>query len=83
LGAAQFVLVTLPDLCGSLREFGLEARPRGLVLTVVFALEQAEGFLSGQLGDASEIFDAKTIQNFSACEFARTRAKWAFDYFGR
>jgi len=27
------------------REFGLEARPRCLVLTVVLALEQAERFL--------------------------------------
>ena len=51
------------------------------MLAVMFALEQAEGFLCGQLGDASEILDAKTIQNLSACEFARTRAKWAFDYF--
>ena len=73
----------LLDLCGSLREFGFEARPRSLVLTVVFALEQAESFLSGQLGDTGEVPDAEAIQNLCACEFACATAKRAFNSFGR
>jgi len=37
--------MTLSDLGGSLREFSFEARPSALVLTVMFVLEEAEGFL--------------------------------------
>jgi hypothetical protein len=79
LSQTQFIFVMLSDLCGSLREFGLEARPHSLVLTVVFALEQAESFFGGQLGDTSEVLDAEAIQNLCACEFACATAKRAFD----
>ena len=79
----QFVLVLLPDLRSPLRQFCLEARPRGLVLAVVFVLEQAEGFLGGELGDAGEVLDAEAVKNLCAGEFACARAKRAFDFFGR
>jgi hypothetical protein len=32
----------------------------------MFALQQAESFFCGQLGDAGEIFDAEAIQNVTS-----------------
>ena len=52
------------------------------MLTVVFVLEQAECFLGGKLGDAGKVFDAETIENLGAAEFARARAQRAFDFLG-
>ena len=55
LGGAQFILVSLSDLGGPLRQFRLEARPRALVVMIVFALEQAERFFGGKLRDTCEV----------------------------
>jgi hypothetical protein len=79
LSRAQFVFMTVSDLCRSFREFCFETRPRSLVLTVVFALEQAECFLGGKLGDAGEVLNAETIQNLSALQFPRTATQRALD----
>jgi hypothetical protein len=53
------------------------------MLAVVLALEQAEGFFGGKLGDAGKVTNAEAIQNFCACEFARATAKRAFHSFVR
>jgi hypothetical protein len=79
LSQTQFIFVMISDLCGSLRQFDLEARPYLLVLVIVPVLEQAESFFSGQLGDTSEVLDAEAIQNLCACEFACATAERAFD----
>jgi hypothetical protein len=79
----QFVLVLLPHLGGALREFRIEARPRRLVLTVVFTLKQSECFLGGKLGYASEVFRSEAVENLCAGEFARAVAQGAFNGLGR
>jgi hypothetical protein len=79
----QFLAVALPYLGSSLSQLNLETRPRSLVLTGVLALAQAERFLCGQLCDTGKVFDAESIQNFGAAEFASTSAKRAFDFSGR
>jgi hypothetical protein len=71
LGAAQLVLVSLPDLGGSFRQFRLESSPCALVLMVVFVLEQPERLLGAELRDSGEVLRAKAIQNLGASEFAR------------
>ena len=76
---AQFLAVVPPDLRCSLRQFHLESRPSSLVLTVVFALEQSESYLGGQLGDTGEVLDAEAIQNLCSCEFARPLAERTLD----
>jgi hypothetical protein len=73
----------LPDLGNPLPQFRLEPRPCVSVLIIVLALEQAEGFLGGKLGDAGEIFHAKALQNLGAGQFAFFRTERAFDYLGR
>ena len=79
LGGAQFILVTLPDLGGSFREFGLEARPYVLLVVIVLLREQSEGFFGTQLGYAGEVLDPEAIQNLSALQFPRTATQRAFD----
>jgi hypothetical protein len=54
-----------------------------LVLTVVFTLKQPECFLGGKLGNAGEVTNAKSVENFSAGEFASAIAQRAFDCLGR
>ena len=71
--------MSLPDLGGSLRQFGLEARPYALVVVIVFALEQAEGFFGAELRNASEVLDPEAIQNLSALQFPRTATQRALD----
>jgi hypothetical protein len=58
---SQFIFVALPDLCGSLRQFGLEARPYLLVLVIVPVLEQAEGFFRAELCYTGEVLDSEAI----------------------
>ena len=79
LSRAQFVPVTLPDLGGSLREFGLEARPYVLLVVIVLLREQSEGFFGTQLGYAGEVLDPEAIQNLSALQFPRTATQRALD----
>ena len=83
LGGAQFVLVPLPDLGGSLRQFGLEARPSVLLVVVVLLLEQAEGFLRAELGNAGSVPHSEAIQYFSALQLAFAQTEGAFDGLGR
>jgi len=61
------------DLGSPFREFRLESRPSALVFAVVFALEQAEGFLRAQLGDTGEVLNSETIQNLGSLQPARAR----------
>ncbi|MGO9085931.1 MAG: hypothetical protein ACLQBK_11945 [Candidatus Sulfotelmatobacter sp.] len=79
LSRTQFILVALPDLGGSLRQFGLEARPSDLVVVCVLLLKQAESFLSAELSHAGKVFDPKAIQNLGSLECAFPQTEWAFD----
>jgi hypothetical protein len=49
----------------------------------VLATEQAECFISGKLSDAGEVFNAETVKNLCAGQFAFARTERAFDYLGR
>jgi len=71
--------VTLPDLGGSFREFGLEARPYVLLVVIVLLREQSEGFFGTQLSYAGEVLDPEAIQNLSALQFSRTATQRALD----
>jgi hypothetical protein len=75
--------MALPDLGGSPRQFGLEARPCALFLVAVFLCEQAECFLGAQLRDPREVLHSESIQNLNAGQFACTAAQRAFDCLGR
>ena len=79
LGRAQFIFVSLSDLGGSLRQFGFEARPTLLVVVIVLLLKQPESFFSGELRDASEVFDPEAIQNLGALQFPCAATQRAFD----
>jgi hypothetical protein len=57
----KFVSVALFDLCGSLRQFGLETSPDSLLIVVVLLEEQAEGFLRTKLGNSRKVFHTETI----------------------
>jgi hypothetical protein len=50
---------------------------------VVFTLKQPECFLGGKLSDAGEVFNAETVKNLCAGQFAVARTERAFDYLGR
>jgi hypothetical protein len=67
--------MSLPDLGCSLCQLDVEARPYALVIVIVFALEQAEGFFSAELRDTSEVLDSEAIQNLGALQFPRAAAQ--------
>jgi hypothetical protein len=73
--------VALFDLCGSLRQFGLETSPASLLIVVVLLEEQAEGFFRTKLGNAGEILNTESIQNFSPFQLALTQTQRAFHVF--
>jgi hypothetical protein len=79
----QGVLVLFPQLHSALGEFRFEPRPRQLMLPVVLALEQSEGFFGTQLRYAGEVPNSETVENLSAGEFARATAQGTFNFFGR
>src|ERR1700733_547683 len=83
MSRTQFILVAISDLCGSLRQFGFEARPSRLIVVCVLLLKQAEGFFSAELCYAGEVLDSEPIQNLGASECARARAQRALNGFGR
>ena len=83
LSRTQFILVALPDLGGSLRQFGLEARPYVLVVVIVLLREQAEGFFGTELCYAGEVLDSEAIQNLGSLQFARAQTQRALNRFGR
>jgi hypothetical protein len=74
LSAAQFIFVALSHVSGTFRQFDFKARPCALVLVIVFALEEPEGFLCAELSNASEISDAKPIQYLRPLQLASARA---------
>ncbi|MGA8344778.1 MAG: hypothetical protein WB781_22800 [Candidatus Sulfotelmatobacter sp.] len=57
----EFISMALLDLCGSLREFGLEPSPDSLLIVVVLLEEQAEGFFRTKLGNPRNVFHTETI----------------------
>jgi hypothetical protein len=57
----EFISMALLDLCGSLRQFGLESSPDILLVVVVLSEGQAEGFFRAQLGNSCEIFHTEAI----------------------
>ena len=71
--------MTVPDLGGSFRKFGLEARPYVLLVVIVLLREQSEGFFGTQLSYAGEVLDPEAIQNLSALQFPRTATQRALD----
>ena len=66
----KFVSVALFDLCGSLRQFGLETSPDSLLIVVMLLEEQAEGFFRTKLGNAGEILNTEAIQNLGSFQLA-------------
>jgi hypothetical protein len=73
----------LSDLCGSLRQFGLEARPYLLMIVIVFSLKQPECFLRAELRDAGKVFDPEPIQYLGSLQVPRTQTQRALNRFGR
>jgi hypothetical protein len=57
----EFISMALLDLCGSLRQLGLETSPDILLIVVVLLEKQAERFLGGKLGNPREVFHAEAI----------------------
>jgi len=64
-------------------QLGFESRPRRLIVAVVLALEQSEGFFGTQLRYAGEVPNSETVENLCAGQFARAGAERAFDALGR
>jgi hypothetical protein len=79
LSRTQFILMTLSDFCGSLRQFRFEAIPHALLIVTMFLREQSEGFFGTQLCYAGEVHYSKAIQNLSAPQFPRTATQRALD----
>lgn len=71
LSAAQFIFVALSHVSGTFRQFDFKARPCALVLVIVFALEEPEGFLCGQLGNSCEVLHPEAVENLAALQFPR------------
>jgi hypothetical protein len=75
--------MALLDLCGSLRQFGLETSPDSLLIVVVLLEEQAEGFFRTKLGNAGEILNTESIQNLGTLQLALAQTQWALDGVGQ
>jgi hypothetical protein len=73
--------VALLNLGSVLRQFGLEASPCVLMVVGVLLLEQPEGFLGAELGNAGKILDAESVENLSPFQPAFAQTQRALDGF--